>query len=51
MNYLVAWLLVGLTMLVFLGILSLFVNHGWSGAKTRSIGTAVRELLLGRRIS
>jgi len=51
MNFLVAWLVVGLTMFVFLGIVSLFENSAWAGGKSRPIGVAVRELLLGRRAS
>lgn len=53
MNYLTAWLLVGLTMMVFLGILSRFESGDNGGGKVSrgSITAAVRDLLHGRRTS
>jgi len=49
MNYLVASLLVGLIMVAFLCILSLFENSTAPGGKARPISGVMRELLQMRR--
>jgi hypothetical protein len=51
MNYLLAWLLVGLVTMLFLGILALSEHGGWTQRNTWSIVAALRELVLGRRAS
>jgi len=51
MNFLVGLLIVGVTMVIFLRILSAFESGGWPSEKASSPGAALRELFLGRRAS
>ncbi|MGD0089499.1 MAG: hypothetical protein ABSE73_06220 [Planctomycetota bacterium] len=49
MDYLVASLLVGLIMIVFLCILSIFENEVWSGTKPRPSSSGLQRLFDKRR--
>jgi hypothetical protein len=51
MNYLVGMLLIAFAMLFFLRVLNLFERGIWPSDEARSMSDAVRELLLGRRVS
>ncbi len=51
MNYLVCMLLIGLAMLFFLRVLTMFERGIWPSNDARSMGDAVRELIIGRRVS
>ena len=51
MNYLLCMLLIGMTMAFFLRVLSLFERGTWPSDDARSFGGALRELILGQRVS
>ena len=51
MNYLVCMLLIAIAMLFFLRVLTLFERGVWPSDDARSMRDAVRELILGRRVS
>jgi len=51
MNYLLCMLLIGITMAFFLRVLSLFERGAWPSEEAHSFGNALRELILGRRVS
>lgn len=51
MNYLVCMLLIALTMLFFMRVLAMFERGIWPSDDARSMSDAVRELILGRRVS
>lgn len=51
MNYLLCMLLIGIAVLFFLRIVAIFERGAWPSEQARSMGDALRELILGRRIS
>ena len=51
MNYLIGMILVLVTMAFFLRILSIFQRGQWPSEDVSNFAGALRELLLGRRVS
>ncbi len=51
MNYLVCMLLIALAMLFFLRVLTKFERGLWPSDNARSMSDAVRELIVGSRVS
>lgn len=51
MNYLLCMLLIAVAMSFFLRILTIFERGAWPSNEARTMGDAVRELILGRRVS